>query len=103
MSKTIQTQIDKSQMLLDGLRKNAAEVSDKGITTDALNHLEDVLKKLDAANAECDAIRAELSQKVKHMNGLLSDVKDQFAGLKKVIKGNYLQEEWQRFGVQDKR
>ena len=103
MPKTIQTQIDKSQMLLDGLRKNVTEVSNKGITASALDDFEVTLKTLSAANNECDAVRADLSNKVKHMNAALTKAKDQFASLKKVIKGNYLQEEWQRFGIQDKR
>ena len=50
-----------------------------------------------------NVVRADLSNKVKHMNAVLTKAKDQFASLKKVIKGNYLQEEWQRFGIQDKR
>ena len=61
------------------------------------------LKTLSAANNECDAVRTDLYNKVKHMNAALTKAKDQFASLKKVIKGNYLQEEWQRFGIQDKR
>jgi len=103
MSKTIQAQIDKSQMLLDGLRGHAAEVAEKGVTNDAMNRMEETLKCLAAANNECDALRETLSLKVKSMNATLAEAKDQFAGLKRIVKNNYLQEEWQRFGVQDKR
>jgi len=103
MSKTIQTQIDKSRMLIDGLRHNEKEVAQKGITAEAVNRTEDALKRLAEANDECDALRATLSKKVKNMNDVLAEVKTQFIGMKRIIKNNYLQEEWQRFGVQDKR
>jgi hypothetical protein len=40
---------------------------------------------------------------VKTMNKILQNVKDSFAEKKKIIKGYYPQEEWMKFGVQDKR
>jgi len=103
MSKTIQTQIDKSQTLLNGLRKNASEVSERGITNTSLVEMEEKIKQLSVANQECDALRAELSEKVRTMNRILAEVKEQFISKKKVIKMNYPQENWIKFGVIDKR
>jgi len=103
MSKTIDLQIEKSRTLIDCLRNNLAELAGKGIQTNELDGMDEQLKALSEANAECDALRAELSQKVKNMNGILKQVKDAFAEKKKIIKGNYLQEEWSRLGVMDKR
>jgi hypothetical protein len=103
MSKTIDLQIEKSQVLIDGLRKNLREVQNRNISASDLDGMDGQLKELAAANKECDAIRAELSAKVKTMNKILQNVKDSFAEKKKIIKGYYPQEEWMKFGVQDKR
>ena len=103
MSKTIELQIEKSRVLIEGLRNHVAELSDKGISVDQLDQMTARLADLKAANEECDALRAELSNKVKNMNKVLLEVKDSFATKKKVIKGYYPQEEWSRYGVMDKR
>jgi hypothetical protein len=103
MSKTIDLQVEKSSVLLKGLRNNIAELANKGITANQLNEMESDLKALKAANEECDHIREGLSAKVKAMNAILNHVKDSFADKKKVVKGYYTQEEWNRFGVMDKR
>ena len=103
MSKTIQSQIDKSNKLLEGLRKNAAEVSNHGVTAASLDEMEATLKELAAINDECDAIRADLSKKVKHMNQVLLAAKAAHAEAKKTLKGYYPQERWAEFGIPDKR
>lgn len=103
MSKTIDLQIEKSRVLIDGLRKNLDALRDKGFSAEELDDMSAQLDTLKVANEECDAIRAQLSQKVKHVNGIMDSVKERFVEKKKVIKGYYPQEEWIRFGVQDKR
>jgi hypothetical protein len=103
MSKTIDLQIEKSKVLIDGIRKNMRVLGDKGFSNDELDRMAAALDSLKAANAECDAIRQNLSAKVKSMNSILLGVKDAFAEKKKIIKGYYPQEEWIKYGVQDKR
>ena len=85
MSKTIELQIEKSRVLIEGLNSNIAELRSKGI------------------NDECDALREKLSGKVKEMNEVLKRVKDSFADHKRIVKSNYPQERWINYGVQDKR
>lgn len=103
MSKTIELQIDKCSTLIDGLRKNVSVLADKGINNDLLDHLGERLKSLSAANSECDALRQTLSEKVKAMNSILTEVKEAYAENKRKIKGSYPQEQWARYGVMDKR
>lgn len=103
MSKTIDLQIEKSRLLIDGLRKNMNEVKDKGISESNLHEMEEELNCLKAANEECEKVRELLSQKVKQVNGILESAKTSFTDRKKTIKGYYPQEEWLRFGVTDKR
>lgn len=103
MSKTIDLQIEKSRVLIDGLRKNMEALRDKGFSNGELDQMTAELEKLKKANEECDAARLELSKKVKSCNTILDSVKQKFVDKKKTIKGYYPQEEWIRFGVQDKR
>ncbi|MGM9704256.1 MAG: hypothetical protein ACI3YZ_12040 [Prevotella sp.] len=103
MSKTIDLQIEKSRVLIEGLSKNIETLRDKGIVSDELQAMTADLERLKVANDECDKIREELSQKVKNMNAILSGVKEAFAEKKRIIKVNYPQEQWIRYGVQDKR
>lgn len=103
MSKTIEQQIEKSKMLIDGFRSNVGLLSVHGVTADKLNEMEGELCKLVEMNAECDKLREELSVKVKNMNGILNVVKYSFFDYKKIIKQNYPQERWIDFGIADKR
>lgn len=103
MSKTIDLQIEKSRILIDGLRKNMDALRSKGLHDRELDKMDAELDELKAASKECDAMREQLSSKVKHMNAILKGVKENFTEAKRVVKVNYLQEEWIRYGVQDKR
>jgi len=103
MSKTIDLQIEKSRTLIAGIRKNLNELSSKGFSAAELDKMSLDLDKLKVAHEECEAIRASLSEKVKHVNNIMAQVKDIYADKKKTIKGYYPQEEWLRFGVVDKR
>lgn len=103
MSKTIDLQIEKSRILIDGLRKNLDVLKDKGFNSEELDCMSKELDILKQANEECDAMREQLSSKVKNMNSILTNVKNVFTEKKKIIKGYYPQEEWLKYGVLDKR
>lgn len=103
MSKTIDLQIDKSNFLIEGLRRNIGELSRHGISESDLTSMDNTLKQLSDVSSECDAIREELSKKIQCMKGKLAQVKEQYAEKKGVIKSNYPQEVWVKYGVMDKR
>ena len=103
MSKTIELQIEKSRVLIEGLSKNIDALAGKGISDSGLQLMTKDLEQLALANEECDRVREELSHKVKHMNEILTSVKEAFAEKKRIIKSNYPQELWIKYGVQDKR
>ena len=65
--------------------------------------MEQAVKELEAANADVDRLREELTPKVKHMNKVLARVKDTYAEKKKTLKGYYPQERWADYGIPDKR
>lgn len=103
MSKTIETQIEKSYLLVNGLRNNIDALRDKGINEETLRDMENNLKSLEELNRQCDEMRARLKGKVRETNEVLNSTKQAYFDLKKIIKNNYLQEEWNRYGVMDKR
>ncbi|MGN1375787.1 MAG: hypothetical protein ACI4V5_04445 [Prevotella sp.] len=103
MSKTIELQLEKSRKLIAGLRKNLSLLADKGITEDMLQGMESDIQSVETQNSECDAARAALSERVRTMNNKFNELKETYFSTKRIIKNNYPQEEWYRYGVDDKR
>jgi len=103
MSKTIDLQIEKCRQLVDGFRRNLQKLSDKGVTESQLDELSKRLDELKKANDECEAIRKELTEKVRQMNVILLDVKEEYQAKKRLVKGYYPMDEWIDFGIPDKR
>lgn len=103
MTKTIELQIEKCRALISGLRSNTEAASALGITSQEIDTLEANLLRLSAASEECEALREELSGKVRATNQILGEVKEAYASRKRTIKDNYPQEQWGNFGVMDKR
>ena len=102
MSKTIAIQIEKSRNLIGGLHKHL-NTGGGGISPEELTAMEKALTELEHSNEECDRLRAELSEKVRLMNHILSEVKGSYSEHKKMLKGLYPQEQWMSYGVPDKR
>jgi len=103
MSKTVDLQIEKSKELIAGYRKNLTELKGKGVTAEALDKMETELSTLKKLSVDCDATREALSAKVQRVNETLERVKNDFLETKKVVRNNYPQEQWIKFGIQDKR
>lgn len=103
MSKTVELQIEKGRNLVEGLRKHLTRGVGGGVTPLEIDRMEQTLVQLKAANAEVERIREELQPKVKNMNSLMAQVKQNYTELKKTIKGYYPQEQWADYGVPDKR
>ena len=103
MSKTIELQMEKSRVLIEGLNNNIAELREKGVKDESIITMSNDLATLKQMNSECDALREELAGKIKSINAVLKRVKDDFTAHKRIIKCNYPQERWIDYGVQDKR
>ena len=52
---------------------------------------------------EVDRLREETSKKLQAANEQLYSVKERADKYRKIIKANYQQEEWEKFGLLDKR
>ncbi len=103
MAKTITDQIEKTELFIGGLRKNYELVADKGITTQTIDEMEILSKKLAEQDQKVETLRAELSKEVNEAREQLIDLRDKYRKTKQVVKLNFSQEKWQKFGLPDKR
>ena len=103
MSVTNLNEIDKADVLVAGLRKHLKEAQELGITTDALNRLDEAAKALRQKDAEVDELRRQATLKAHENMDLIADLKAQMLTMRKAVKARYPQYEWIKYGVQDKR
>ena len=103
MSVTNLNEIEKAEVLVSGLRKHLKDVQEIGITTDAINRLEEAAKDLRQKDAEVDKLRRQATLKAHENMELIADLKAQMLSMRTAVKGRYPQYEWIKYGVKDKR
>ncbi|OUO97646.1 hypothetical protein B5F38_09075 [Barnesiella sp. An22] len=103
MSKTFEQNAQKALTMVAGIRSHFQELSKLGIGTAAVDKLEAEASKAIEMIREVDALRAEVSEKLRKANVQLCEVKDQANVLRYLIKSGFPQEEWVKFGIMDKR
>ncbi len=103
MSVTNLNEIEKAEVLVSGLRKHHKDVQEIGITTDAINRLEEAAKDLRQKDAEVDKLRRQATLKAHENMELIADLKAQMLSMRTAVKARYPQYEWIKYGVQDKR
>jgi hypothetical protein len=103
MSKTYSEQVEKAVMLAEGVKNNFNLVKDKGISMDDIELLLKQAKEVKEASEEVDELRANLSAKSAVAQKKLADIKNQMLAVKRIIKMNFDQLKWQKFGIADKR
>ncbi len=90
-------------MLVEGLKKNYEQVKGYGIRQEELDALEAAIAEGEKLNAEVERMRAEVSELVGVANNKLAEVKGKAMEWKHTVKLNFSIEQWQNFGVMDKR
>jgi len=103
MSKTIDIQIEKSQNLIKGLRRHISEHGEKDFAEKEIALIEANINQLKSVSDEVTRLREELAPKVKHMNDILDAVKESYKENKQKLKAFYPQEQWEQYGIPDKR
>ena len=103
MSVTNLNEIEKADVLVAGLRKHLKEAQEIGITTDAINRLEEAAKDLRQKDAEVDKLRRQATLKAHENLELIADLKAQMLAMRTAVKARYPQYEWIKYGVKDKR
>ena len=76
MAKTIEIQLEKSRTFVKGVKRHISEMGERGVTNEEVAKFENNLSTLEQQSAEVDKIRAERSEKVKHMNATCMTVKE---------------------------
>ena len=89
--------------MASGIKKHIDEVAHLGIMTEGLDTLEAEANKAIEMIQEVDALRQTVSEKLQAANKKLADVKELAMGYRQTIKNNFPPEQWEHFGIMDKR
>lgn len=103
MSKTFEDQVMKAKVLAEGMKANLKELAARGVNENALDSLITECIEAIKKSQEVDQLREEASQKLREANCVLSNIKDRYNAMRMIIKGHYPLEQWQKFGLTDKR
>lgn len=103
MSKTFETNAQKALTIASGIKKHLSEVAHLGIKAEGLEKLEAEANKAIEMIQEVDALRQTVSEKLQAANEQLADVKELAMGYRQTIKNNFPPEQWEHFGIMDKR
>ena len=103
MSKVFEANALKGKSLAAGMKKKLSELGKYGVTEQELTAMENDADKAIEMIREVDRLREEATKKLQAANEQLYSVKDRADKYRKIIKTNYQQEEWERFGLLDKR
>ena len=100
---TILNEVDKALTLIEGLRKNQHEVERLGITPTSVFELETMAQELKNSDTKVEETRRKLTLHVRENNQRVAEMKTRMLTLRRIIKSNYEQSQWNNFGVKDKR
>ena len=103
MSKVFETNAIKGKSLATGMKKRLPELSKYGVKEADLTDMEQDADKAIAMIQEVDRMRAETTKKLEAANAQLNSLRDRANVYRKLIKANYLPDQWESFGLMDKR
>ena len=85
------------------MKRRIAELVKYGVKEADLTVMEQDADKAIEMIREVDRLREEVTRKLQEANEQLNSLRDRAAVYRKIIKQNYLQDQWAGFGLQDKR
>lgn len=103
MSKVFETNALKGKSLASGMKKQLAELSKYGVKEADLSAMEQDADKAIEMIREVDRMREETTLKLAEANAQLNSLRERANVYRKLIKSNYLPDQWERFGLMDKR
>ena len=103
MYQIFKDQLEKSKLIITGIKRNQRMGRDAGVSDVELQKLEDDCRRLEAISAELDRMQEEYRRKSDKAHGVLDDLKQHTKEVKRTIKSNYDQTWWIKFGIPDKR
>lgn len=103
MNKTYADSIEKARSIANGIEKNASELSGKGYNTAFSKKLEELAARLTEEAEKSDKLNEAAAAQRQVCHETLDELKNTINEAKSGIKTRYLQPEWLRFGLVDKK
>ena len=103
MYQIFKDQLEKSKLILSGVKRNQRLGREAGVEEGVIQKLEEDCKRLEALSAEMDKIHDELRKKTDEAHAAMNVLKRRTQVVKKGIKNKYDQTWWTKFGIPDKR
>jgi vacuolar-type H+-ATPase subunit I/STV1 len=103
MYQIFKDQLEKSKLILTGVKRNQRLGREAGVEDGVIQKLEEDCKRLEALSAEMDKMQEELRKKTEEAHAALNTLKNRTQTVKKSIKNKYDQTWWTKFGISDKR
>ena len=103
MYQIFKDQLEKSKLILSGVKRNQRLGREAGVEESVIHKLEEDCKRLEALSSEMDKIHEELRKKTDEAHAALNVLKSRTQTVKKAIKNKYDQTWWTKFGIPDRR
>lgn len=103
MYQIFKDQLEKSKLILSGVKRNQRLGREAGVEEGVIQKLEEDCKRLEALSAEMDKIQNEFRKKANEAHAAMNVLKSRTQVVKKAIKNKYDQTWWTKFGIPDKR
>ena len=103
MYQIFKDQLEKSKLILSGVKRNQRLGREAGVEESVIRKLEEDCKHLEAISAEMDKIHEEYRKKTDEAHAALDVLKGRTQTVKKAIKNKYDQTWWIKFGIPDRR
>jgi predicted S18 family serine protease len=103
MYQIFKDQLEKSKLIISGVKRNQRLGRDAGVEENTLQKIEEDCKRLEAISAEIDKLHEELRKKSDEAHAALNILKSRTQTVKKAVKSKYDQTWWSKFGIPDRR
>lgn len=94
--------LSKSEMLAEGISRNAKELASKNIHIN-IDKILSLRKELESAAQKQESAEAQLTEAREKAHRAMDALKQYCMDAKQPIKQNYFVDSWSRFGLTDKR
>jgi septation ring formation regulator EzrA len=103
MYQIFKDQLEKSKLIIFGVKRNQRLGRDAGVEESVMQKMEEDCKRLESISAEIDKLHEELRKKSDEAHDALNLLKNRTQTVKRAIKTKYDQTWWTKFGIPDKR
>ena len=103
MYQGVRDQLEKTKIIITGIKKNRRLGRNAGVTDLELSKMEEDCKRLEALSADLEKVQEEARVISEKTHEVLEGLKKKTKNAKRAIKTNYDQTWWIKFGITDKK